>query len=279
MNSWIRWNKGVWYIVMFEMIMMVMYFSIGCKKSKDIRIISKEQEKVIMDMAYIPEGEFMMGCNDRKDNNCPGWEKPYHRVFLDAYYMDKHEVTVAEYARCTEAGVCTKPGISISECGNYPIISTWDQAGNYCKWAGKRLPTEAEWEKAARGTDERIYPWGNERASCKYAVMLDGEGSPSCGVGSFQCGATWPVCSKPDGNSPYGICDMAGNTWQWVWDWYKNFYSISPLKNPKGPISGKYHQVRGGAYNSNPEILLTYRRMGMEPDSVNGFRCVLSVPK
>ncbi len=206
------------------------------------------------EMVYIPPGEFMMGCAP-EDRKCDSDERPYHRVYLDGYWIDRHEVTVEQYRLCVREGVCKIPGKG--EHGEYcnwgkpgkekhPVnCVSWYEADRYCRWAGKRLPTEAEWEKAARGTDGRVYPWGDAGASCKYAVMYEMyQKVPGCGRKS-----TWPVCSKPLGNSPYGLCDMTGNVWEWVADWYSsNYYQHSPLRNPQGPSAGKYRILRGGSW-------------------------------
>jgi formylglycine-generating enzyme required for sulfatase activity len=236
------------------------------------------------DMVLIPAGEFWMGCAPN-DEMCDDDEKPYHKVYLDAYYIDRHEVTVAEYRKCVKAGKCTPPSTE-GNCNwgksgrdNYPVNCVdWYQADAYCRWAGKRLPTEAEWEKAARGTDGRIYPWGDELPSCKYAVMSDEERGWSCGKGFTF---TWPVCSKPRGNSPYGLCDMAGNVWEWVYDRYdENYYSSSPSRNPTGPSSGQIRVLRGGSWWSfTPAPLRASDREKGSPEyrfEVLGFRCAWS---
>jgi len=193
-----------------------------------------------------------MGCNEAVDTWCLDDETPYHEVMLSGYYMDKTEVTVDQYEGCMTAGSCTAPLTDGDYCnwgasgrGSHPVnCVTWAQADEYCAWAGKRLPTEAEWEKAARGTDGRMYPWGNEDATCEYAVTddLDGYG---CGTDS-----TWDVCSKsPAGDSPYGLCDMAGNVREWVSDWYdEDYYSSSPSSNPTGPDGGTDRVIRGGGF-------------------------------
>jgi len=236
-------------------------------------------------MVIIPAGEFMMGCNESVDNQCGSDEKPYHRVYLDAYYIDKHEVTVAEYRKCVNAGGCKDPDTgqycNWGQSGHesHPINCVdWNQAQDYCSWAGKRLPTEAEWEKAARGTDGRKYPWGNETASCQYAVMSEGGGG--CGR-NF----TWPVCSKTQGNSPYGLCDMAGNVWEWVSDWYdEDYYGSSPSQNPQGPSTGQLRVLRGGSWSFyNPGDLRASYRVRHVPTvrrsryGLVGFRCVRRV--
>lgn len=244
-------------------------------------------------MAYIPAGEFMMGCNEAVDNQCEAGEKPYHRVYLDAYYIDKFEVTVDQYAQCVKSKKCSDfhltgmewPDHSFTESdlcnwgksnrGNHPVnCMDWSQAKEYCEWVGKRLPTEAEWEKAARGTDGRKYPWGNQTATCDYAVMS--ERGNGCGRNS-----TWPVGSKPKGTSPYGVMDMAGNAWEWVNDWYiEDNYKISSSNNPGGPSSGDGRALRGGCWYLSAESLrASYRSASLPIDrlGVVGFRCVREV--
>ena len=197
-------------------------------------------------MCLIPAGPFWMGCNDGLESSCSPDEKPYHEVTLDGYYMDQTEVTQSAYNECYDAGKCDAPCWFDPSSPDEPVVCvTWFEAAAYCAWAGKRLPTEAEWEKAARGTDGRKYPWGNEYATCDYAVINDGVRG---------CGTYWPwdVCSKsPAGDSPYGLCDMSGNVMEWVSDWYDDeYYRHDPEPNPTGPDSGGYNfrAVRGGCY-------------------------------
>jgi len=225
-------------------------------------------------MCLIPAGSFWMGCNSMVDGDCSGDEKPYHEVTLSAYFIDKTEVTQGEYKKCVDAGECGPPSCNWDPTGtpNRPVVCVdWTQAGEYCAWAGKRLPTEAEWEKAARGTDGRKYPWGNEDATCDYSVMDNG--TDGCGTES-----TWDVCSKsPAGDSPYGLCDMSGNVWEWVSDWYdSDYYSSSPTSNPTGPDSGSDRVRRGGSFDSDYDYLRASNRSYYNPsdDLVNlGFRC------
>jgi len=226
-------------------------------------------------MCLIPAGSFWMGCNASVDNECQGDEKPYHKVTLRAYRIDRTEVTQGEYKKCVDAGLCTVPFCKWdpSVASNRPVVCVdWAQADAYCTWIGKRLPTEAEWEKAARGTDGRKFPWGNQSATCDYAVMYNGVN----GCGSDE---TWDVCSKsPVGDSPYGLCDMSGNVWEWVSDWYhSDYYQSSPSSNPAGPVSGTSSVVRGGCYYRNyGQVLRASARSSYLPSDhpgTLGFRC------
>ncbi|MDD5222456.1 MAG: formylglycine-generating enzyme family protein [bacterium] len=266
--------------------------SVTIKLEESEEVVRKKEEKVAEevakkkypDMAYIPTGEFMMGCNSSVDNQCGDDGKPYHQVTLDAYYIDKYEVTVAEYQKCVNTLKCDAPksksdnqycNWGYSDRGNHPVNCVdWHDANNYCEWAGKRLPTEAEWEKAARGTDGRKYPWGNETANCDYMVI--GYGGNGCGKDS-----TWPVGSKPKGASPYGVMDMAGNVWEWVSDWYDSgYYGKSPSRNPQGPSSGSSRVIRGGSWNYGTGSLRASgrgsTRWAYRGDNL-GFRCVRQI--
>jgi formylglycine-generating enzyme required for sulfatase activity len=211
------------------------------------------------DMVSVPEGSFWMGCNEEVDDQCESDEYPYHEVTLSAFEIDKYEVTVEEYQKCIEAGDCNNGNknephyeafssycnIWEPEKSDYPInCVTWFGAQAYCKWVGKRLPTEAEWEKAARGPDGRKYPWGNEDATCEYAIMYDLE------TKTGACGkeVSWPVGSRENGKSPYGAYDMSGNIMEWVHDLYdSNYYATSPEENPTGAKTGSERVLRGGS--------------------------------
>jgi formylglycine-generating enzyme required for sulfatase activity len=205
-----------------------------------------------MTLMYIPAGEFLMGATYSAEPQESKTERgrfvvvnedPQHTVYLDAYWIDQTEVTQEMYARCVAEGDCAQPNCANSG-DNYPVVCvSWYDAKDYCTWAGRQLPTEAQWEKAARGTDGRIYPWGDAPATCEYAVINDGTGSGFCGQGNNVS----PVGSKPKGVSPYGALDMAGNTWEWVADWYaEDYYQDSPRNNPTGPDTGQTRVVRGG---------------------------------
>ena len=252
---------------------------------------TRVSEKDGMVMVYVPAGEFLMGsadadidailagCKDcRRD-----WytnEQPQHKVYLDAFWIDQTEVTNTQYKKCVQAATCLDSKYandSRYNGDNQPIGGVdWYNAKAYCEWAGRQLPTEAQWEKAARGTDGRIYPWGDQTATCEYAVMyLMGD---SIGAGCGKGGFPWAVRSKPKGVSPYGALDMAGNVYEWTADWYdEKYYGSSPPTNPTGPTSGQRRAMRSGNYKDIAEVMRAARRFGNNPQSGGedyyGFRC------
>jgi len=230
-------------------------------------------------MCQVPAGSFWMGCNEEVDLFCDQLflgEYPYHEVYLDAFEIDMFEVTQAQYYLCYIEGTCTQPGDGFDPetMGDFPVVDvSWEQSKAFCEWAGKRLCTEAEWEKAARGTDGRRYPWGNEPASCEYAVMNDQ--GPGCGTG-----ATMPVGSKPTGASPFGPMDMAGNVLEWVNDYYLNTYystCANGCSNPQGPdeaMPGHGRVIRGGCFYDFSQYLRTSGRCDGRSSGLEiGFRC------
>lgn len=224
-------------------------------------------------MVLIPAGEFMMGSQDNEGEKD---ERPRHRVYLDAFYMDKFEVTVSLYgAFMRSTGQPTPENwnlVKTSKHNDLPVVGVdWSGADAYCHWAGKRLPTEAEWEKAARGTDGRTYPWGDESPTTRLAIY----GKP------FSMNAYEEKLARVDsyeaGKSPYGLYHMAGNVWEWVGDWYdQNYYGKSPERNPKGPSSGEYRVLRGGSWFVEPVFVRSATRYWTTPTTRRvyfGFRC------
>ncbi|MFO7675688.1 MAG: bifunctional serine/threonine-protein kinase/formylglycine-generating enzyme family protein [bacterium] len=232
-------------------------------------------------MVRIPAGAFTMG-SDASDAD--SGEKPVRQVYLDAYHIDKHEVTNRQYKKFCDAtgrGYPQDPGFEsmsnyFQSYPSYPVVNvSWDDARAYADWAGKRLPTEAEWEKAARGTDGRKYPWGNEApdAGGRYRANYDPGNYTEDGYRH-----TSPVGSFPAGASPYGLLDMAGNVWEWCNDWYdSDYYGKGVDRNPPGPSSGSFRVLRGGSWNLNVAWgLRGAHRVGYAPSYRSrdlGFRC------
>ena len=224
-------------------------------------------------MVLVPVGEFTMG-SEQGDTD----EQPVHRVFLDSFYVDAFEVTNGRFAKFVAAIQSEPPwGFADQET---PVLHAeqpvrwvnWLEATGYCLWAGKRLPTEAEWEKAARGTDGRIYPWGNEPPISAQAVFGLNEGAETVS----------PIGNRELGRSPYGVHDLAGNLYEWVADWYDEaVYTTNPTINPRGPVEGAAKVQRGGSYLNNPyRLRAAFRSKGDPTEHAPnvGFRCAQDAP-
>jgi formylglycine-generating enzyme required for sulfatase activity len=216
---------------------------------KFIPATTEQQASCGDNMVYVPAGWFMMGCDAEQDGLCEEDERPFHAVYLDAFCIDVYAYP-------------NKKGVQPEHKAN------WHEAKELCEAQGKRLPTEAEWEKAARGTDGRTYPWGEglDKTRANY-----GESTKTIE----------PSGSREINKSPYGACDMAGNLWEWTADWYdKNYYKESPERNPKGPPSGRHRVVRGGSWYVLPKNMRLPNRYKYKPDArknrkghVIGLRC------
>lgn len=260
-----------------------------------------------MQMVYVPAGSFLMGTSEEelavayalcdhevRTGKCPESfyldEMPQHPVTLDAYWIDRYEVTNGQYAKCVEAGACEYTKCenmddltSLFYKGNPKTCLSWHNAQDYCAWAGGRLPTEAEWEYAARGPESYIYPWGDvfEKTRVNYCDVNCGkvwrdetfnDGYKfSAPVGDFVSGASW-----------VGAMNMSGNAGEWVLDWYSSdYYAISPEYNPQGPESGYGRSYRGGIFNQGPSYIRSARRNWMPETgfySGLGFRCMMPDP-
>jgi len=238
----------------------------------DNRVIFSDKDH--MSLLHIPAGKFKMGSDSGYDN-----ERPAHTVNLDEFWIDQTEVTIHMYSLCVAAKVCKEPSNKASALYSnyygspdfeaYPVIHVdWNMAKTYCEWADRRLPTEAEWEKAARGEQSLVYPWGNEEPN-GHLLNFDKNKGDVTTVGSY-----------PNGASPYGALDMAGNAWEWVADWYREtYYANSPASNPLGPVSGQERVSKGGSRLDNSIIVRPSNRNHGSPDDacVNcGFRCAVS---
>jgi len=236
-------------------------------------------------MIEISEGEFTMGNNDGLRN-----ERPEHQVWLDSYAIGRFEVTMEEYQNFLDENYSVEPpplwddGAALEEASDRPAVGvTWHAANQYCEWVGKRLPTEAEWEKAARGTDGRRFPWGHMQPFvdiARYNQGITGWVSYTLTLAPVTSGVTGMSIRhglKTGGKSPYGLYHMAGNAAEWVADWYdRHYYEESPDKNPKGPKTGDRKVLRGGSWEDEPRRIRVTARAIAEPefsDLTIGFRC------
>jgi len=238
----------------------VFYATLGRKKQQ---YAGKDGAPAVL----IRAGSFIMG----DDENSPRRE-----IFVNAFYMDKHEVTVARYAGFLKATGNVKPPeewdtVDIQIGAELPVVGVdWHDADSYCRWAGKRLPTEAEWERAARGDDERKYPWGSDAPTPEHATFGKPYQNPVYKDGVVGVG------THSKGMSPFGIDDLSGNVWEWVSDWYAESFRRDDVRNPKGPGNGTHKVMRGGGWYDPPDRITTTKRMYTSPDDRSdsvGFRC------
>jgi formylglycine-generating enzyme required for sulfatase activity len=247
-----------------------------------------------MEMVFVPGGEFVMGSDETEVGlaleqckaygaNCAyryfSVEMPMHLIYLDSFWIDKTEVTSRQYQQCVLEGLCQPAGCS-SDGDEYPVVCvTWNQAAAYCRWAGARLPTEAEWEYTARGQERFRYPWGNEFEGtllnyCDASCILNKRDA------EFDDGyaESAPVASYPQGASWVGALDMAGNVWEMVADWNGNYPGEAQF-NPTGPETGSRRVARGGSWHASPDHVRSALRTHMGPDDSSdhaGYRCAQS---
>jgi formylglycine-generating enzyme required for sulfatase activity len=261
-----------------------------------------QQAPQVDGMVHIPAGEFWRGCDpvavEAWGGKCEddpeaeiALDVPMRSIDLSEYWIDKYEATLGEYLACYDAGVC--PGIGTVVPENIPEEDrdrlpinglSWFEAETYCAWRGKRLPTEAEWEKAARGTDQRQLPWGDDRFTCELANLRAGEFDSSCDE-PLQ---VLPVDAYPTDASPYGVIGMAGNVQEWVADWKGQlYYSTGPTTDPTGPAEAEAEFplkiLRGGYYDAGPPTVRVSLRRWSDPEDHllgrSGVRCASSVPE
>lgn len=255
------------------------------ERAKMLSLLARTQapKEVSTDWALVPAGEFEMGAEGKPADADEG---PKHKVYLDAFQIGTYEVNNKQYQtfvramshrvpeNCCDSKYNLWRGDSVLDgAGDLPVINvSWDDAVGYCKWIGGRLPTEAEWEKAARGTDGRTYPWGNEPVSGNRANYSFEPVSVWDGMASLA-----KVNQYDFGRGPYGTYEMAGNVWEWVQDFYdEHYYKHSPAKNPQGPADGDERVIRGGSWRNTAEVLRSTNRNRHAPGERRvyiGFRC------
>jgi iron(II)-dependent oxidoreductase len=233
-------------------------------------------------MVFIPAGDFLRGRSHALPDDGLKWyptllkdDRPVKRIYIDAFYLDEHEVTNAQYARFVHATGHRAPynwpgGLPAEGKDDVPVVDvSWEDAAAYAHWTSKRLPTEAEWERACRGLAEGYkYPWGDEEPSHRHARFDSVEGP------SAVCAFRWNY---------FGLCDMAGNVWEWCSDWYeKDYYGHAPERNPLGPETGLYRLLRGGSWADEAKYLTCANRSWARPAERSpniGFRCAKSFPR
>ena len=271
-----RFSLGLFSLIP---LLIVLLASADCAQAQLERLRKNraaEQAAVVeTSVVEIPEGTFAMGSDGGQALED---ERPKHQVWLSTFFMDLHEVTTEQYALFLSATHRVAPWqwnlVDLSQHGDRPVIGVdWADAEAYCRWKGKRLPTEAEWEKSARGTDGRLYPWGNQLPAKERANF-------ALGARFSYSQVLMPALSYESGKSAYGLYQMAGNVWEWTQGWYAaDYYGISPERNPQGPEQGSFKVLRGGSWSDLPKYLLAYGRFKLPPETRNsytGFRCARS---
>ena len=280
---------------------------LGCGSDEQMLVEEKEEKNIPIDevpvvevapeqievavqvpegMVYVPAGAFIMGSDPDVDPMTDALDElPQHKVFLDAYFIDKYEVSNADYTKFVEATGHRNSIFWDNPKFNHPdqpvVGVTWGDAAAYAEWVGKRLPTEAEWEKAARGTDGRIWPWGDEFDPTK--CNFDDKGKFDGHLDGFAMAA--PVDSFEQGESPYGARNMVGNVAEWVSDWFDaEYYFVSPAENPKGPpTSGMGKKSWRGAswFAGSEQMRCAFREYDdiVASGQILGFRCAMDAPK
>lgn len=288
-DKWLMIGVGAIFLAFFLMIISMMQLSRHSAKNKELlaQIPANPQETIVAvvedyslyktvvgddgrEMVEIPEGPFKMGSNDGDYD-----EAPEHQVYVKTYYIDKYEVTQGEYDRFVRATKRGKPFVPVFDDDpskilkpEYPAMGmSWLDAAAYCQWAGRRLPTEAEWEKAAKGEGSRKYPWGN--AIGPKNANLEGEEDGYkylAPPGKFEAGRSF-----------FGLYDMAGNVAEWVSDsYYDKYYAKSPYRDPKGPEEGQNRVIRGGSWRESPtgaRVSKRFQARMWRTDATIGFRC------
>ncbi|HET6675723.1 MAG TPA: SUMF1/EgtB/PvdO family nonheme iron enzyme [Nitrospiraceae bacterium] len=245
------------------------------EQEEETRKLRERGENPPDDMALIPAGEFLMGTEDGLPD-----ARPLHRVYLSSYLIDRYEVTNIQYRQCVDGGSCAPPrdreAFDEPTRLQYPVVNvTWSQARVFCQWSGKRLPTEAEWEKAARGTDGRRYPWGNSETVIE-------QHQPKGNEAKLAANGLGPIGTPSSTASPYGVYDLVGSISEWVKDWYaEDFYAVSSSRDPQGPLRGSFRVLRGAGWNERlPELRISYR--GWDEMSywgpTLGIRCAMDLP-
>jgi formylglycine-generating enzyme required for sulfatase activity len=259
--------------------LLILALATACGSEIDMEVdelFDPDDTILISSLVRVPGGDFTMGCDPVADSQCDADEYPVHPVTLSSFFIDQYETTQRTYDKCVREGACTEPGQEPVACNwdptanpELPVVCvTFAQAEAYCAWRGLRLPTEAEWERAARGTDMSLYPWGDVAPDCTRA------NSSECGEQLMETGAL------PDGATPDGLLDMAGNAGEWVADWYNaEYYGWARRQDPAGPTAGDYRVIRGGMMTLDARYLRSSNRSADDPTQFRfsvGFRCAMT---